>query len=159
MEAKPDIIVIEFINDADDEFYESCMDSLVRMCLEQDNNPAVMILEPSTEGGTSPQAAHLKVAQAYNIPMISYHDAVMPEIEAGNFTWADISPDNVHPNDDGHIIMASLLTKFVGNIKDNIDSVDKEAKAFDTSTAAPTITTIIFIFSHVMPEKLPIDQL
>ena len=138
LEAKPDIIVIEFINDADDEFYESCMDSLVRMCLEQDNNPAVMILEPSTEGGTSPQAAHLKVAQAYNIPMISYHDAVMPEIEAGNFTWADISPDNVHPNDDGHIIMASLLTKFVGNIKDNIDSVDKEAKAFDTSTAAPT---------------------
>ena len=114
------------------------MDSLVRMCLEQDNNPAVMILEPSTEGGTSPQAAHLKVAQAYNIPMISYHDAVMPEIEAGNFTWADISPDNVHPNDDGHVIMASLLTKFVGNIKDNIDSVDKEAKAFDTSTAAPT---------------------
>ena len=105
LEAKPDIIVIEFINDADDEFYESCMDSLVRMCLEQDNNPAVMILEPSTEGGTSPQAAHLKVAQAYNIPMISYHDAVMPEIEAGNFTWADISPDNVHPNDDGHVIM------------------------------------------------------
>jgi len=131
LEAKPDIIVIEFINDADDEFYESCMDSLVRMCLEQDNNPAVMILEPSTEGGTSPQAAHLKVAQAYNIPMISYHDAVMPEIEAGNFTWADISPDNVHPNDDGHVIMASLLTKFVGNIKDNIDSVDK-------STVAPT---------------------
>ena len=138
LEAKPDIIVIEFINDADDEFYESCMDSLVRMCLEQDNNPAVMILEPSTEGGTSPQAAHLKVAQAYNIPMISYRDAVMPEIEAGNFTWADVSPDNVHPNDDGHIIMASLLTKFVGNIKDNIDSVDKEAKAFDTSTVAPT---------------------
>ena len=138
LEAKPDIIVIEFINDADDEFYESCMDSLVRMCLEQDNNPAVMILEPSTEGGTSPQAAHLKVAQAYNIPMISYHDAVMPEIEAGNFTWADISPDNVHPNDDGHVIMASLLTKFVGNIKDNIDSIDKEAKAFDTSTVAPT---------------------
>ena len=137
LEAKPDIIVIEFINDADDEFYESCMDSLVRMCLEQDN-PAVMILEPSTEGGTSPQAAHLKVAQAYNIPMISYHDAVMPEIEAGNFTWADISPDNVHPNDDGHVIMASLLTKFVGNIKDNIDSVDKEAKAFDTNTVAPT---------------------
>ena len=128
LEAKPDIIVIEFINDADDEFYESCMDSLVRMCLEQDNNPAVMILEPSTEGGTSPQAAHLKVAQAYNIPMISYHDAVMPEIEAGNFTWADISPDNVHPNDDGHVIMASLLTKFVVNIKYIIDR----------STVAPT---------------------
>ena len=143
LEAKPDIIVMlcsdgMYHELTDDEFYESCMDSLVRMCLEQDNNPAVMILEPSTEGGTSPQAAHLKVAQAYNIPMISYHDAVMPEIEAGNFTWADISPDNVHPNDDGHVIMASLLTKFVGNIKDNIDSVDKEAKAFDTSTVAPT---------------------
>ncbi|WP_295207342.1 SGNH/GDSL hydrolase family protein [Ruminococcus sp.] len=134
----PDIIVIEFINDADNDFYESCMDSLVRMCLEQENNPAVMILEPSCEDGSSPQAAHLKVAQAYNIPMISYHDAVMPEIEAGNFTWQDISPDNVHPNDDGHVIMASLLTKFAENVKNNLDTEDKEAKAFDENTVAPT---------------------
>ena len=138
LEAQPDIIVIEFINDADDEFYESCMDSLVRMCLKQENNPAVIILEPSCEGGSSPQAAHLKVAQAYDIPMISYHDAVIPEIEAGNFTWADISPDNVHPNDAGHIIMASLLTNFTNNIKENLDSADKEAKPFDDSITAPT---------------------
>lgn len=132
-----DIIVIEFINDADNDFYASCMDSLVRMCLAQENNPAVIILEPSCEDGSSPQAAHLKVAQGYNIPMISYHDAVMPEIEAGNFTWADVSPDTVHPNDNGHIIMAQCITNLMTKIKDNIDSVEKVSAAFDPATEAP----------------------
>ncbi len=132
-----DIIVIEFINDVNDDFYASCMDSLVRMCLAQENNPAVIILEPSCEDGTSPQDAHLKVAQGYDIPMISYHDAVIPEIEAGNFTWADISPDTVHPNDNGHIIMAQCITNMWENIKDNLDSIDKVSTAFDPATEAP----------------------
>lgn len=132
-----DIIVIEFINDANDDFYASCMDSLVRMCLAQENNPAVIILEPSCEGGASPQDAHLRVAQGYNIPMISYHDAVIPEIDAGNFTWADISPDNVHPNDNGHVIMAQCITNMWGNIKDNLDSVEKVSTPFDPATEAP----------------------
>lgn len=132
-----DIIVIEFINDLDDDFYASCMDSLVRMCLAQENNPAVIILEPSCEGGSSPQNAHLKVAQGYNIPMISYHDAVIPEIDAGNFTWADISPDNVHPNDAGHIIMAQCITDMWGKIKDNIANEEKVSTPFDAATEAP----------------------
>lgn len=132
-----DIIVIEFINDANDDFYASCMDSLVRMCLAQENNPAVIILEPSCEGGASPQDAHLRVAQGYNIPMISYHDAVIPEIDAGNFTWADISPDNVHPNDNGHVIMAQCITNMWANIKDNLDSVEKVSTPFDPATEAP----------------------
>lgn len=132
-----DIIVIEFINDADDDFYASCMDSLVRMCLSQENNPAVIILEPSCEDGSSPQAAHLKVAQAYNVPMISYHDAVMPEIEAGNFTWKDVSPDNVHPNDNGHIIMAQCITNLMSKLVADIDNVEKVSTPFDPSTEAP----------------------
>lgn len=132
-----DIIVIEFINDANNDFYASCMDSLVRMCLAQENNPAVIILEPSCEDGSSPQDAHLKVAQGYNIPMISYHDAVIPEIEAGNFTWADVSPDTVHPNDNGHIIMAQCITNMWADIKDNLDTVEKVSTPFDASTEAP----------------------
>jgi lysophospholipase L1-like esterase len=133
-----DIIVIEFINDADNEFYQSCMDSLVRMCLEQENNPAVIILEPSCEDGSSPQAAHLKVAQEYDIPMISYHDAVYPEIDAGNFTWADVSPDTVHPNDNGHIIMAQCITNLCQKVIDQLDTIDKVSKPFDTSIVSST---------------------
>ena len=130
----PDIIFIEFINDLDNDFYGACMDSLVRMCLAQENNPAVIILEPTCEDGTSPQNTHLKVAQAYNIPMISYHDAIMPEIEAGNFEWSTLQADVVHPNSAGHILMGQLLTNFVSNVKDNISTIGTDAAAFDPST-------------------------
>ena len=134
---QPDVIFIEFINDLDNEFYGACMDSLVRMCLAQENNPAVIILEPTCEDGTSPQNTHLKVAQAYNIPMISYHDAIIPEIEAGNFEWSKLQADVVHPNSNGHVLMGQLLINFSQKIKDNIDSINTEAVPFDTSTEAP----------------------
>lgn len=134
LDLKPDIIFIEFINDTDDFFYKTCMDSLVRKCLEQENKPAVIMIEMTMDNGTSPQNVHSDIAKAYNVPMISYHDAIMPEIEAGTIKWSDISPDNIHPNDTGHGILAQLLTNFVGKIKDNIDSYDKESKVFDAES-------------------------
>ena len=134
LDLKPDIIFIEFINDTDDFFYKTCMDSLVRKCMEQENNPAVVMIEMTMDNGTSPQNVHSDIAKAYNVPVISYHDAIMPEIEAGTIKWSDISPDNIHPNDKGHGILAQLLTNFVGKIKDNIDSYDKNSKAFDAES-------------------------
>lgn len=133
----PDIIVIEFINDTDDEFYKASTDSLVRKCLEQPNNPAVILLEAAHNDGSSPHEAQLSAAQAYNVPMISYHDAVMPEINAGSMEWSEISGDNVHPNDAGHGIMAQLLTNYISGIKDNLDLLDKTSKPFDPNTPSP----------------------
>lgn len=69
--------------------------------------------------------------------MISFHDAVIPEIDAGNFTWKDISPDNVHPNNDGHVIMSQLITSFWQDVIDNLDSEEKVSAAFDPATPAP----------------------
>ncbi|MBR1863235.1 MAG: SGNH/GDSL hydrolase family protein [Ruminococcus sp.] len=129
--SQADIYVIEFINDQDNEFYQQTMDSLVKKLLSQPGDPAVIILEPSTEGGGSPQSVHFKAAVKYDIPMISFHDAVIPEIDAGNFTWKDISPDNVHPNNDGHVIMSQLITGFFQDIIDGLADADKEIPAFD----------------------------
>ncbi|MDE6150237.1 MAG: SGNH/GDSL hydrolase family protein [Ruminococcus sp.] len=134
LDLNPDIIFIEFINDTDDIFYKTCMDSLVKKCMEQENKPAVIMIEMTMDDGTSPQNVHSEIAKAYNVPMISYHDAIMPEIEAGTIKWTEISPDNIHPNDVGHGILAQLLTNFVGNIKDNIDSYDKNSKVFDADS-------------------------
>ena len=134
-----DIIFIEFINDQDNELYQSTMDSLVRQCLAMPNNPAVIIIEPSTEGGGSPQNAHLAVAQTYDIPMISYHDAIIPEIDAGNFTWQDTSNDNVHPNDAGHAVMAQCVLNLFEQVKADLDSENKEVTPFDPAAVeSPT---------------------
>lgn len=134
-----DIIFIEFINDQDSEFYQATMDSLVRYCLALENQPAVILIEPSTEGGGSPQSAHLKVAETYDLPMISYHDAIIPEIDAGNFAWKDTSNDNVHPNDAGHAVMAQCVLNLFDQVKDGLENESKEVTPFDPAAVeSPT---------------------
>lgn len=121
----PDIIFIEFINDANNDFYKTAMDSLVRKCLAYESQPAVILVEMTMEDGTCPQGVHTEIAEYYDIPVISYHDAVLPEIAAGNFTWKDISPDNIHPNDAGHKMLAQLLENFITVVKDDLANIDK----------------------------------
>lgn len=134
-----DIVFIEFINDQDSEFYQATMDSLVRYCLALDNQPAVILIEPSTEGGGSPQSAHLKVAETYDLPMISYHDAIIPEIDTGNFAWKDTSNDNVHPNDAGHAVMAQCVLNLFDQVKDGLENESKEVTPFDPAAVeSPT---------------------
>ena len=134
-----DIVFIEFINDQDSEFYQATMDSLVRYCLALENQPAVILIEPSTEGGGSPQSAHLKVAETYDLPMISYHDAIIPEIDAGNFAWKDTSNDNVHPNDAGHAVMAQCVLNLFDQVKDGLENESKDVEPFDPAAVeSPT---------------------
>ena len=42
LDGNPDIIFIEFINDLDDDFYKSTMDSLIRKCLSAENDTSCM---------------------------------------------------------------------------------------------------------------------
>ncbi len=119
---EPDIIFIEFINDQDSEFYKSTMDSLVRKCLSMPNKPAVILIEMTMEDGTCPQNVHTQIAEAYDLPVISYHDAVLPEVQAGNIDWKEISPDNIHPNDVGHRMLGDMLINFISGVADKMDS-------------------------------------
>lgn len=128
----PDIIFIEFINDSDDEFYKSAMESLVRKCLAHPANPAVILIEMTQENGTCPQNVHAEVARHYDLPVISYHDAVMPEVNAKTLSWQDISPDNIHPNDAGHRMLSEFLCRYIADVKSSEDTA-AEVKPFDAS--------------------------
>lgn len=130
----PDIIFIEFINDSDTDFYKTAMESLVRKCLAQENNPAVILIEMTQENGTCPQRVHSEVAEFYKLPIVSYHDAVLPEVEAGTLNWADISPDNIHPNDAGHKLLGRLLAEFVEGVRADQKKIKGGVKAFDSES-------------------------
>jgi len=68
-----------------------------------------MMLFMMNESGTSKQAVHAPIGKHYGIPMVSYTDALWPEIEAGRLVWTDISPDTVHPNNRGHAYCADFV--------------------------------------------------
>ncbi len=134
---QPDIIFIEFINDSDSDFYKATMDSLVRKCLSLENKPAVILIEMTMEDGTCPQNVHTQIAETYDLPVISYHDAVLPEVQAGNIKWTEISPDNIHPNDVGHRMLGDMLINFISGVADSMDSAP-EPTEFKEDTPSPT---------------------
>ncbi len=105
----PDFVVVEFaVNDnwTDGEAFEG----LLRQILAQPNPPAVLLLFMMWEKGGNDQAMQSKVGAHYRLPMISFRDAIWPEIEAGRLKWSDYIVDTVHPTDAGHAAAARFIT-------------------------------------------------
>jgi lysophospholipase L1-like esterase len=104
----PDLVVIEFaVNDnwTDGEAYEG----LVRQILAQPNQPAVILLFMMWERGGNDQEMQAKVGTHYHLPIVSFRDAMWPEMAAGRLKWSDYIVDTVHPNDAGHAAAARFL--------------------------------------------------
>lgn len=129
----PDVVVIEFsVNDTDKTMNKYSYDSLVRKVLSAENKPAVILLFTTQEDGTSLQDVHKEIGAAYDLPMISYRQAVYPEVEAGTINWKDISPDNIHPNNVGHGIIGQLLSRYLDGVySSDTAALAAEVTAFD----------------------------
>ena len=104
----PDFIVVEFaVNDnwSDGEAFEG----LVRQILAQPNFPAVLLLFMMWEKGGNDQEMQAKVGTHYRLPMVSFRDALWPEMAAGRIGWSEYIADNVHPTDAGHAAAARFI--------------------------------------------------
>ena len=144
---KPDVVIVEFsVNDTLPLVNKDSYDSIVRRILSQPNNPAVILLFQTQEDGTSLQDVHQEIGFKYDLPMISYKNVVYPEVKAGTLKWSDISPDNIHPNDVGHGLVAQLLTRFIDETYDEADSLAGEVTAFD----AEPLTKDIYKDAHML---------
>ena len=116
---EPDLVVVEFaVNDTASVQDTIAYESLIRRILANDTNTAVIMLFMSTDTGYNVQSAEIPLGNNYGIPMISYRDAIYPEITQGRLLWTDISPDTIHPNDKGHAITASLITSYLQGVKE-----------------------------------------
>ncbi len=128
----PDVVIVEFsVNDSDKLMNKYSYDSLVRKILNAENNPAVMLLFTTQENGTSLQETHKEIGMAYDLPMLSYREAVYPEVAAGTLNWKDISPDNIHPNDEGHKLIGQIVERYLNSVYDALADIDSEAVAIE----------------------------
>lgn len=133
----PDLVFIDFtVNDThantqrDKESYEG----LIKKLWESESAPAVVTIAMTQEDGTSFQEYHSDVCAAYDIPMISYREAILDVIDKGHIVWDDISDDNIHPNIPGHSVLTELITAYLQDVIDNVDSIDTENES-DLSAA------------------------
>ena len=133
LEYKPDVVIVEFsVNDTDRLMNKYSYDSLVRKILSCDNEPAVILLFTTQENGTSLWETHKEIGDAYDLPMLSYREAVFPEVSAGTVNWKDISPDNIHPNDIGHMLIGQIISRYLDSVYDDLDNIDTSDTAFTT---------------------------
>ncbi|MCR5322632.1 MAG: SGNH/GDSL hydrolase family protein [Lachnospiraceae bacterium] len=138
---RPDFCMVEFsVNDSDNVFFKETYESVVSRLLESGTKPAVMIMHNLFyETGRNAQKQHLSVGKAYGVPCVSVRDAVYPEIEAGRIKISQLSSDGLHPNDDGHAVLAELVISRLENIlRQKTEDVQKNES--EEHTYKPRIT-------------------
>lgn len=109
---KPDVVTLEYaVNDIDNPETAESYEALVRQCLVQPQKPLTILLFTMRRNGGNKQAVQAGIGRHYGLPMLSYADALYPEVEKGTLDWSEISPDEVHPNDAGHAFIGELLAR------------------------------------------------
>ena len=127
MYSEPDLVVIEFgVNDELMAWQQEAYASLVRRILTDDCAPAVLLFFVMNDGGTCAQSDQVPIGEFYDLPMVSYRDAIWPEVEKGTFIWKDICADWVHPTDIGHAICAELINTYFQTVYDNLNKLSSE---------------------------------
>lgn len=116
---RPDIVTVDFsVNDDANEFFEETYEGTLCRLLAAPSAPAVVVLNNVFyDTGKNAQDYHNRIADHYGIPHVSIKDTVYPDVESGKIVRADITPDNLHPNDKGHRLVADEICKLLDSIK------------------------------------------
>lgn len=111
----PDIVIVEYaVNDPNTEEFAESYEGVIRQILKTPQKTAILLLFMLKADGTNAQEWQTKIGKHYGLTMISYRDAIWPEIQKGSLKWEQISPDQVHPNDAGHILTGEIVSEILG---------------------------------------------
>lgn len=125
-----DFVITEFsVNDTNTPFFRETYEGLIRRILTYNNEPGILILNNVYyKDGTNAQEMHNEVGAFYRLPIVSIKNSLYKEVEEGRIANADITPDDLHPNDRGHKFVADIVTNMLDKIYEMVirDEIDKE---------------------------------
>jgi len=143
--AKPDFVVAEYaVNDPDTPLTAETLEGLLRQILASPSQPGMMLLFTMSRGGNNCQARQIPVGKHYGLPMVSFRDAMWPEIEAGRMKWDDLIADEVHPNDVGHKLCADFVTAVLDDL---LAHLPEDAALLPISPLPEPLYTDLFQFT------------
>lgn len=116
---KPDFVIIEFsVNDESTEHFMETYEGLVRKVYGADFSPAVLLVHNVYyHNGGNAQLMHGRIGRHYGLPAVSMQSAIFPEVVSGRIENRAITPDDLHPNDAGHALVASVITCFLEKVR------------------------------------------
>ena len=129
----PDLVIVEWAvnNQAGKDFAES-YEGVLRQLLRSPRNIAVVELFFMHKDGENAQMWQEILGRHYQLPMVSFRDALWPELTSGRIPWDELYADVVHPKDAGHLLAGKLLGKLLENALP-----EKAAPAQKTATEIP----------------------
>jgi lysophospholipase L1-like esterase len=136
----PDFIIVEYsVNDDDNEHFLETYEGLVRKIYSDVNEPAMLIVNNVryNDGGNA-EDQHIKVGKAYEIPCVSMRRSIYPLVETGIINNRDITPDDLHPNDEGHELVADVITYFLEKVYQELDVKEVQVKEMRMPITANT---------------------
>lgn len=118
LQYKPDFILNEFaVNDDNNSFFRETYEGLVRVILSDENKPGLLLMNNVRyDDCTSAEDMHLQVAKHYSVPMVSMKSTILPEVKSGKIPNREITPDDLHPNDAGHKLVADVIISYLEKI-------------------------------------------
>lgn len=120
---KPDVVFIEFsVNDSPTELFEETYEGLVR-CVLASGSAVVLIHNVCYDTGFSAEDVHLRIGKHYDLPCVSMRSTIYPKILSGEIPNRDITPDDLHPNDAGHALVAGVVTHLLDRIYEQNDFI------------------------------------
>ena len=151
---KPDLVTVEFsVNDPstfpnllETEIFEA-YESVVRRCLEA--GVAVIQIFMNDQHNIGMQPYHSKIAKHYQVPSISYHNAIYPEGQL-ICDWVRLSPDDIHPNNAGHAFIATCLCNYLEQVSGA--QVGEVAQIPDSWIHAETFRNVWAVYAHSLQD-------
>lgn len=124
---QPDFVITEFsVNDESDEHFMETYEGLIRKIYQFKTKPAMLIVHNVFyHNGGNAQLQHARIGRHYQIPCVSMQSSIYPEVVAGRIANRDITPDDLHPNDDGHAVVASVITYFLDKVKEELEAPEE----------------------------------
>lgn len=128
----PDFVIVEFsVNDENTEFFLETYEGLIRKIYGNEEKPAVLIVHNVCyDTGINAQDQHMRVGKYYDIPCVGMKETIYPMIESGELENREITPDDLHPNDKGHGMVARVVTFFLTQVYAGLSQMEEAEKPF-----------------------------
>ena len=137
----PDFTTVEFsVNDENTDFFKETYEGLVRKILLTADGPAPFIIHNVFyDSGMNAEKQHACIGRHYGIPCVSMKSCVYPMVADGTIPNRDITPDDLHPNDYGHRILADLVIHMLERIYASF--IQDSNQDYDTDVSLPDALT------------------
>lgn len=124
----PDMVFIEFsVNDENTPFFKETYEGLVRRVWKDPLAPAVALIHNIMyDKGTTAQEIHQSIGEHYDLPCVCMKTTIYEEVKSGRIANREITPDDLHPNTEGHALVASVIIDFLEKVYAQLD-IEEEA--------------------------------